>query len=652
MRRLGVVLLATALFGAWLFAPIFEAGIGSRDHDFTRFVIDREAIRITVDRFGELPLRTPFLGGGVTSFAHPHNPAVHPSILLTHAFGSLVGMKLEFVLGWLGWVLGFWALGSTLRPGARAFLTATAASLPWVSHRLFGGDVPELQYLYAPLFLGACLHARRSRAALVGAALLLASISLVGAYRVVLIGLLPVIWLVGQRLAEREGRELGQDAKTLALIAGAALLVALPRLLPAAEATLGSDRLQRVWAQDFQDLRTLLRMVLVPPTADGATFAWNHWVGPLVPPLALLGLFAGRRAVPAACVTLASALLALGPNSPVDIWPLVSRLPILSTLTAAPKQASAFLILGLLFLAALGVERLEGGIVKRGWGRAGAIGLALLLAGQGFYAGHQGHHLLRTALTTQMQPAPSERAAEQIAAGGLRAPSEGRQRFQTVEYGGELVPSALHVMLYAEHEYALMLYWLHAGYGQTRWWDTFFGDAPLVPSHIVDTALAGMRPNPAYRGEIWSAAGDCVQLQSMTSRRLVLHNGCGARTVATLNQRYHRGWGPRAGNASGLLAVPMEAGETLELSFALPGILRALPAMGLGLLLLGWLANGGTGRDRVWALGLVGAVLFYVLGSSAALGLRGADAWDCSPGDAVAPLPLGPGAQGCTPGEP
>ncbi len=647
MRRTAALLLATALFGAWLFAPLFEAGIGSLDHDFTRFVIDREAVRVTVDRFGELPLRSPYLGGGVASFAHPHNPAVHPSILLTHAFGSLMGMKLEFVLGWLAWVLGFWALGSNLKPGARVFLAATAAALPWVSHRLFGGDIPELQYLYAPLLLAACLHARRSRAALVGAALLLASISLVGAYRVVLIGLLPAIWMASERLAERQGRKLVGDAKLLAVVAGAALLVALPRLIPAAEATLGSDRLQRVWAQDFQDVRTLLRMVLVPPTAEGATFAWNHWVGPLVPPLALLGLFAGRKAAPAAVVTLGSALLALGPNSPVDVWPLVSRLPILSTLTAAPKQASAFLILGLLFLAALGVERLEGAALKRGWGRPAAAALALLLLAQGVYVGHQGKHLQQTALTSQMRGAPTKVAADDLVAGRLRFPTEARQRFQTLEYGGELLPSEMHVMLYAAHEYSLMLYWLHAGYGQIRWWDTFFGDAPLVPSHIVDGGVKTLRPNPAYRGEIWSGAGPCVSLKSLTARSLIVQSDCPARTTAVLNQRYHRGWGPRAGNADGLLAVPIAAGETVELGFSLPGIVRALPALLFGLLWLAWLGNQGTGRDRRWALGMVAATALYVLGGTAALALLGPDGADCAPGEATDPLPLGPGDQAC-----
>ena len=631
-----------ALCGQAIWAPLLSPDRLAPDPDLLRFLIDRELIVSTARQYGEFPLRSPFLGGGVPSFSHPHDAAAHPWILLSFLLGPLAGLKAEFLLGWALSALGFGLLGARglrLHPAAVVFLVVTGATLTWGPHRLFGGDVPELQYFTAPLLLYLVIEARQRRWAAVAATLLLAMVALVAAYRVVLIAGLPILWIATEA-AVRRGQTLRRDLVVVLGVSLGALLLASPRLLPVVDELLGSARARGSFVQPFQTPGELWLALTRPPTAPGLLKTWNHWPGALAPLLAPLALLRPRRAASAVLVAVAAASLILGPHGPLNPWPLVSRMPGLSAMTAAPKQASYFLLLAVLVAAALSVDHaamwLQGRRQMRWVGVAAALVLAVATRGA---IGHS-HELVERALPVTRCEASCTGVGLALRDGQVVDPPPVRQRFQTIDYAGLRQPDPVHVMDYGPFEYPVMLYLLRAGYGQTQWWDTFFGDAPVVPASTWDAQLRKVRSNPDYRGEVWTDGGrDCVQLLTFSALEITLHNRCDEPVVAVVNQRWHADWGAPAADHGGLLSAPLAPRQTLSLRYTYRHRVLAVLGWLAGLAVLAGLALVGPARGRRAALALVLLAAAYPAVLAAGYGALQGDARACLPRPGVVPLP-------------
>ena len=274
---------------------------------------------------------------GASLVGHPHDPTLHPAIFLTYIFGPFLGLKLEILLLWLASVVGTWLLlsrGLGLTRWAAAYVSAIVASLTWTSQHVFGGDIPELQYLLTPLLLYLFLEGRRSRAAVVGAAVLLATIASVSAYRVVLIAAIPLLYLPLQTLLEGRPTEAGpsrtqrlrRDLQVLFVGNLAALGIAAPKLLPALwTISTDSTRGARSFSQTFFTLSELTSRLVEAPGRHLELFEWSHYVGWSALLLAGVGLTMGRRALPAGMVALGAGVICLGDNLPINFFALLQK---------------------------------------------------------------------------------------------------------------------------------------------------------------------------------------------------------------------------------------------------------------------------------------------------------------------------------------
>ena len=598
LRRPHALLLAWTIgFGAWLWAPMFRAGAINRDTDYLRFVVDRATAWRSVVEYGQFPMRTHQLGGGVPSLAHPHDIALHPLSLLTYAFGPLLGSKLEYVLLWLLGVLGVYALTARalrMRWPAVALATTTMAALSWTPHRTLGGDVPELQYLLAPGLLALFLLARRSRGALVAASLVLASCALIGAYRVVLIAALPLIFLPLQTLLEAprasRGRALRRDLEVLAVGIGAAVLMALPRIVVSLPYVRSSFRWTTRWTQDFQTPLQMAQIVFMPPTAHGYLHTWSHHVGPLIAVLAVVGLLAGRRALPPLVIGLVALWMSGGNHWPINGFALLQKLPVLGAITAAPKQFNFFLVLSLLLLAALGVDLLWGLARRRGRARAFAAVAIVVVGVHAVLLGTIGRTLLVRSFAATVERLPPEGAMAAIVEGRIALPAAGSRPFHTADFQSPREESPLYVSKSSPLEQPHLLYWVLSGYGEPTWWDSFFPEGAVQPSHRLYEGTGDMAANPDYRGELFLESGaECFAIEAFTPHRIRVRTSCATPEVLVINQNADPHWRSAVGPTEardGLLAVPVAPGESIDLRYRMPELRLGLAGALLGLWLL------------------------------------------------------------------
>ncbi len=66
--------------------------------DFFQYAARHETVRKSLLEYHELPLRSPWFGGGFPTLGDPEDPTLNPLILPTVLFGAVVGLKLIGVL--------------------------------------------------------------------------------------------------------------------------------------------------------------------------------------------------------------------------------------------------------------------------------------------------------------------------------------------------------------------------------------------------------------------------------------------------------------------------------------------------------------------------------------------------------------------------
>ena len=179
LAAIAVTVLVVLAFGA----PMFSVpdGIASgdpfRDNDWLNNRSFDLLARMALLDQGEFPLRSPLVGGGFPTIAHPSDGSWAPTMLAVLLFGDVLGVKINLLLALL---VGCWGIHGLARrwlgltPPASLFAALLFGVSGWLPSILLVGDYHKTVYMLVPACLLLLSEADRNPRKLLGAGLLLA----------------------------------------------------------------------------------------------------------------------------------------------------------------------------------------------------------------------------------------------------------------------------------------------------------------------------------------------------------------------------------------------------------------------------------------------------------------------------------------------
>jgi len=517
-------------------------------NDWTVHAKHHAFVRIALRDFGQLPLWSPWFGGGFPMYAHPEWPALNPLSWPAIFLGDVAGIKIKALLIHLIGVLGlFYLLRRVLHLSLAASLLGALAMAfaAWFPGRMMDGGWALLYAQWAPLL--AALFFRATRVGygrhLIAASLLLAWVSLDGAlmYPVLalFLGLLAVTSCCRRRCRKLTLflRPWGVAVVIIAL----SIAFSTVRVLPIARLMWcsGAQELQHLTVYDIPLARQkpaafFLKQLVTPgppATHDSADIIYVGWVAALV---AMAGVVLSRgRMRRWAILFLIFLLLAAGRRSPIPLYDWLHHLPVFSALGSPDHYFNCFLpifvVVGVAFFAAW-LGRLRKGVV--------------------------GNVVLAIALTVTMLP-ETWRVQREYSARPFPLLPKSRDFFQLFRTGQPR--NAIGSTILANDYVALC-----ANVGVINWYSSLVFGERAVPRFFVN-AVGQIIPNPAYRGEAWMENGNgTARLSFVSPNRLIIEYAALEDEFLVVNQNWHSGWrtaGRPVVSRTGLLAVPVSAGS-------------------------------------------------------------------------------------------
>ena len=502
-RTLLWALLPAAVFGVYASAFLTSPWAITWNDDWTQIFAFAAFLRDSL-LDGELPVRSPWLGGGFPILGHPEYPVLSPFTPLVLLVGPILGVKLIVLV-----VLAAGAVGTFLycrdtlgtAPESAAMASSLLIASGWTTAILESGNYPQIHYFWLPLM--AWLLARPGGWRVDGS---LAFACLIGATAltdghlntVILFGLVAVLVLAQSR----------RFAPRLLLFLGLTAALAAFKLLPTFALLRLEDRAIEDYAGGLQvGAFAAADFVGLACRPDG--FA----LGPLPWLVAGVALLNWRRALPLLVLGGLGFWLALGPKAPVDLFWLITRLPVLGSIDAPTKYLVFSVGFAVIALAALGVDRAAVRF-RPALAVAATLGAVVPLLATAWPT--------LTALFTEPDVPRVRRPYEPLIT----------DAFDTGAWAG---PRDRRPDLYAYYQKGIPL---------VRWEDNFRLPTGQRPAWTL--SLAGeLAPAPGYLGAAWTAEGPLqapewtansvtVALSPATDGRLV--------TPVTINQNGSMNW--------------------------------------------------------------------------------------------------------------
>lgn len=374
-HEITAVIVTGLLLGVVFCARLWRAQPITLTWDWDYTLLSQTLGRDAVRRFGEVPLYTPYVCGGMPFFANPQTRFFTPMFLLHLAFGADAAIRLELALHIALAFVGAYYLARRVGLGAAASAVSAFAfpTCSWhFSHFAVGHAATALPLAYLPWPLALALHAlasgRWSLAALAGAVIAV-MFGEGGAYATAYALLTLGMVLGGLALLKRSTRPL----LVLGLAGVFTLAFGAVKFLPTAELMRVNAR-HTVHPDGFFPL-LILRAIFSRNQDLLQRHPYQHWgwheYGAYVPPLFLLLavaaiVFDRRRSNLYGVCLLASVALAVGdlftiweahPRPLESPWSLLHRIPPFNSLRAP----SRLLIVAVFFggiLSGFGVEAL------------------------------------------------------------------------------------------------------------------------------------------------------------------------------------------------------------------------------------------------------------------------------------------------------
>ena len=552
MRRQGQRLLVAAVITVpvLLFcAPSFRNlhNLNSDEDWVESYAVRNAILHHSVRTWGELPLWTPYVGGGYPVVGEPDDPGTSPLSVFTVWLAAVVGMKVQALLAHLVLAWGTYyycraAMGFAPAPAAFTGLAMGLSS--WVPGRVLGGNMSELPYPWWPLAAALFVQSVSSRRHLVLCALVLAALLPQGktCWAVLMLFLAILALLRSVRL---EGRGLvidGRWLRNLALVTAAAVALAGVKVLPMLSLLsefrhsggldiLGHARYYSPASMWVLSWGQMAQRLFSPAHVSEWRAASGVCVGAGVVGLAALGLVArGWREWRTVALLALAVCLMQSWRCPVDLFRWLWLLPVYNAIAVPTKYFNFFVLFHLVILAGLAVAWL--------WERARTRrSRALLTAGCVLALAHT--FALNVGIQADLYP---------------RDPPEPRPQQPFFQ-----VRSILLNRIDAKPALANAYMNAAVNVGTIDWRTGLVRPERAAPRWFVDGANNAF-PNPGYRGEAYLLQPDgSATLERLTSNSIVVRvkTDTPARTLV-LNQCYHPAWRTSHGPAQshdGLLAV-------------------------------------------------------------------------------------------------
>ena len=345
---------------AALNVPLLRSGRQiSRNDDWLKHWTLHANARRCVLEWGQIPLWTPYLGGGFPVIGDPEEPCLSPTFWGTLIAGEVLGVKLDaaafYALAALGtYCFARWAMAAGPWTAALAGLLFTCCG--WIPARLLGGNFNELWFCAFPL-LAALLLCRRGVWSFVASTLLLAAMTgdgkIVWPIVLLALGVVGVCWQRGRGLARLAAAVLLAIALAAAKLAPVADLLQTTGgvLSPTIRTHLTADgAIRPVVAYKLGQFVRLLVAGGHDPDRWLASATYVGWLALVMAGAALI--LEWKRTWRAAAVFALFTWLCFGWRATPDLFALLRRVPPFNTLIHPIKYFNFFVAWSLCLVAA------------------------------------------------------------------------------------------------------------------------------------------------------------------------------------------------------------------------------------------------------------------------------------------------------------
>ena len=474
----------------------------------------------TIRHYHQVPLWNPWKCGGMPMLGNPQSHLATPWLVLTLLFGPFTGLHLEIPVHLaIAWAGGY-VLARVLKIGPLGSVGAATmfASSSWFYLRVGVGQLWAFGFCYLPWVM-ACVSVASETGAVgyvvgAGAALALAFLEsgpYPVAFGVLMLGIVQTVVAIQRR-----------SARPLIVAAVAVVFAIGFSAVKLAPATIVAMQHPRPTIEAQINTAEVLRIALFSTTQNifsGSPNGWGSWeedayVGLFAIP-ALLGLVAGRRAIPWIVLAVAMLWLARGDAGALRLWPILHSLPVFSSLRL-PSRFLVIFVLAVAVLAGFGLDFLEAEFGPGG--KLAAIALLVLATVNSILAGPP---TLDAILNAPIQPGPPQASFSQIS----RRPDN-----------SQIIPTLENRGVVRCYEY-------------TDW-----------------TTAVRESDAPGYRGEYYMLGPGAVRLARWTPNALEFDVDAAAGAVLVVNQNYDPSWRVTSGRGTvfsndGLLAVRVGDGR-------------------------------------------------------------------------------------------
>ncbi|MDP8234862.1 MAG: hypothetical protein P9M08_00610 [Candidatus Erginobacter occultus] len=579
--------LALLFSGASLlvFSPIFQDignwGIG----DWGQHTFYKAVPRSTILDYGQFPLWNPYHCGGSPLLAHPQSYCLSPTFFLPLIFGVVAGVKLEVIFGAIA---GLWGAYLVARFFGAGTIPACLAGFVFIFNSMYSLSVAQSMFNFLPLYLipWIFLFFLKSLndyrfcfpAGVVSALLFFAG----GDYLLILtLVFVASYFTIGVLLRRIRAPRAG---KVVALVLLITLALGAVKFIPALEFTAQFPRLIEDYSgyslsSFYYSLFNPDQSLFPEATLSGVRgflrgFSWGlddngMYLGLPVAGLFLIGLiFAVKKRLPLALVTLILLWLSFGDRITPSLWGALHRLPFFNLMRVATRFRYPLALCVAVF-AGLGLQalkdRLENFPVRRSIVR-GILLTALAVVFFEFLTVNR--RVLREAFPISPPVLPEKREFYQKELG----PGYNRR--------GEIVSPAV----FEGSSYYNFL--MNTGTIKA-----------VEPVPIPDRAIPV--DSPRYRGEVYFfGSGGEAEMVEWTPNRVEITVAAREEGIVILNQNYFPGWrargpgGPEIEEIEGLVGVKVPPGRNTFAIYYLPasflvGLLISLATLALLLLLAG-----------------------------------------------------------------
>ncbi|CAG1066848.1 hypothetical protein BAC1_02487 [uncultured bacterium] len=579
MAVLAVAALAVIypIFGQW-------GNIGLSDWDNQLFY-HGASVR-TIKEFGQFPLWNPYHCGGVPMLASPEISFLSPTFIFDLVFGEVAGVKLMVVFYAVLGMWGMYFLSRTLGFGRVASFVPPAVYMAssWFTLRVTEGHTGFLPFVFLPFITAYFLRSldspgwQKALRPIAAASFFLAwSIFAGGVYPFIGIS----IFLSGLCLLSMISRWSLRPAASLIIIIVFTFLLSAVKSVPQYEFIKSFPRkteaLQHHSAPILKDALFSRNQMVTQQAAifyqgadeDPAEYGKAFWkgerpwgwqeygafVGVSTALLLLAGLIFLRKLWVWYLLAAFSLLLALGDFSPINVWSLVRRLPVLGSLHG-PSRVTVLFVFSASVIAGFVASRLES--MKKPVSGGAARALTGALAAVVFLE-----------LATVSVPVISE-------------------AFTSPAYNLKLEGEFRH--LYVQNPTATNYPYFLKNVGVLNCYESQHPPTKAVP-YGDDTG----RKNPGYRGEAFLASGKGKAAVTYFSPNIVTVDVFAAGPDnLVLNQNYFKGWkanGIDAADHWGLVGVPVDAGKKQVTFKYSPSSFKAGLAVSIvSFVIIGWIA--------------------------------------------------------------